>query len=405
MTDIKQYEELENFMMNIEELDKLSKYQNEVNFFEITGMVSKEIKHSNFLAWLFNSNANHGLGDKFIRKFMQKVIKANQGVKTINSDILHLSLLDYDTFIIKREWKNIDIFMVSDEEKFTITIENKIYSSERQHQTLDYRNKIEPIYKDYTNIYIYLTVEGTEAQDNDYWCNADYYMVKETIEEILNENINLQEDVKLLLKNYISMLGRDILMDKDIEKVCNEIYKKYKGALDLIYQYRPDEVAVISDFIVDYIEKNKDKYNIIFNKDYSSKSYIRFTTKFMKSIIPHNSDYSYGWKNGYGFMYEIEIPSNYKSQCVATISNTTDLKCIELYKLTQSNHKKFNIAHKNSDLPNLWARVFKSNIILDKEQIQNGLEECQEILVKHLNRLFEEEIPSFEKFIQNNIKN
>ena len=144
MSDENQIKELENFMMNIDELDKLSKYQNEVNFFEITGMVSKEIKHSNFLAWLFNANANHGIGDKFIRKFMQKVMKENQGSKAINSDILHLSLLDYDTFMIKREWKNIDIFMVSDEEKYTITIENKIYASERQNQTLDYRSKVEP---------------------------------------------------------------------------------------------------------------------------------------------------------------------------------------------------------------------------------------------------------------------
>lgn len=294
MADSNNYEELENFIMNIEELDKLSKYQNEVNFFEITGMVSKEIKHSNFLAWLFNSNANHGLKDKFIRKFMQKVMRANYGTKMINLDFL-LSLLHYDSFIIKREWKNIDIFMVSDEEKFTITIENKIYSSERQNQTLDYRNKIETLYKDYTNIFIYLTIEGVEAQDNYYWCNADYYMIKEIIDEVLNENINLQEDVKLLLKNYSSMLGRDILMDKDIEKICNEIYSKYKGALDLIYKYRPDEVMAISDFIVDYIEEYKEKYNIIFDKKYSSKNYIRFTTKYMDSIVPCNTDYSYGW--------------------------------------------------------------------------------------------------------------
>ncbi len=403
MTNKNDLEELEKFMMNIDELDKLSKYQNEVNFFEITGMVAKEIKHSNFLAWLFNANANHGIGDKFIRKFMQKVIKANQGIKTINSDIIRLSLLDFDTFIIKREWKNIDIFMVSDEEKFTITIENKIYSSERTNQTSDYRNKVEPIYKDYTNLYIYLTIEGVEAQDSEYWCNADYEMVKDTIEEVLKENINLSDDVKLLLKNYVSMLRRDILMDKDIAKICNEIYKKYGKALDLIYQYRPDEIAAISDFVMDYLEKNAEKYGILFDREYSSKSYIRFTTKYMDSLIPRNDDYNYGWKNGYGFMYEFEILSNYKMQCVATISNPSDAKCIELYKLTQANYKKLNITHRNAKMPNQWARVFRSNVILDKEQIQNGLEECKDLLVKHLNKLFNEEIPTFEKYIQENI--
>lgn len=403
MSDENQIKELENFMMNIDELDKLSKYQNEVNFFEITGMVSKEIKHSNFLAWLFNANANHGIGDKFIRKFMQKVMKENQGSKAINSDILHLSLLDYDTFMIKREWKNIDIFMVSDEEKYTITIENKIYASERQNQTLDYRSKVEPIYKGYTNIYIFLTIDGLQAQDSEYWCNANYYMVVEAIDEILKENPNLSDDVKLLLKNYVSMLRRDIIMDKDIEKICNEIYKKYKVALDLIYQYRPDEVASISDFIMDFLEKNAEKYNVIFDRDNCSKAYVRFTTKYMNSLVPKNNDLSYGWKNGCGFLYEIEIPGNYKSQCFACISDASNPVCVEIFKIAQKNHKKFNILHKNNETPNQWARVFRSNIILDKEQIQNGLEECEDVLVRHLDKLLSEEIPAFENYIKENL--
>ena len=394
--------QLEDFMMNIDELDKLSKWKNEVNYFEITGMISKEIKHSNFLAWLFNANANHNLGDKFIRKFIQKVIKANKESRNISSSIFRISLLDYDTFTVRREWKNIDLFMVSDENKFTITIENKIYSTERESQTFDYRCKIEPLYPDYTNLYIYLTREGEEAQDFEYWCNASYYMIIETIDEILKENDIISNEVKLLLNNYVSMLRRDILMDKEIEKICNDIYKKYKGALDLIYEYRPDEIAVISEYIKDFLETNAEKYGLIFDRENSSKSYIRFTTNYMNNLIPRNEDYSYGWKNGYSFMYEIEIINNYKCCCIGSISNTANSKCIELYKLAQANSKRFHITHKNAELPNVWARVFRSNTLLEKEHIQNGLSECKELLNKNLLKLFENEIPAFEKFLKDN---
>ena len=393
---------LEEFMMHIDELDKLSKWKNEVNYFEITGMVSKEIKHSNFLAWLFNANANHNLGDKFIRKFIQKVIKTNKESRNISSSIFRISLLDYDTFTVRREWKNIDLFMVSDENKFTITIENKIYSTERESQTFDYRSKIEPLYPDYTNLYIYLTREGEEAQDFECWCNASYYMVIETIDEILKENDNISNEVKLLLNNYVSMLRRDILMDKEIEKICNDIYKKYKGALDLIYEYRPDEIAVISEYIKDFLETNAEKYGLIFDRENSSKSYIRFTTNYMNNLIPKNEDYSYGWKNGYSFMYEIEIINNYKCCCIGSISNTANSKCIELYKLAQANSKRFHITHKNTELPNVWARVFRSNTLLEKEHIQNGLSECKELLNKNLLKLFENEIPAFENFLKDN---
>ena len=143
----KSIEKLEQFMLDIDELDKLTKYNNEVNFFKIAGIENKEIKHSNFLKWLLNANANHNIGDKFVRKFMQKVIKANKNNRIINSDIIKISLLDYYDFLIRREWNNLDIFMVSDNCQFTITIENKIYSSESKNQTINYRNKILEYYK------------------------------------------------------------------------------------------------------------------------------------------------------------------------------------------------------------------------------------------------------------------
>ena len=191
-------------------------------------------------------------------------------------------------------------------------------------------------------------------------------------------------------------------MDKEIEKICNDIYKKYKGALDLIYEYRPDEIAVISEYIKDFLETNAEKYGLIFDRENSSKSYIRFTTNYMNDLIPRNEDYSYGWKNGYSFMYEIEIINNYKCCCIGSISNTANSKCIELYKLAQANSKRFHITHKNAELPNVWARVFRSNTLLEKEHIQNGLSECKELLNKNLLKLFENEIPAFEKFLKDN---
>ncbi len=392
-------ERLEEFILNIDKLTQITKLKNEVNFFEITGMVYKEIKHSNFLAWLLNANANHGIGDKFIKRFMQNVIKQNKDNKDLPLDIIKISFLDFSSFIIRREWKNIDIFLVSDKEKVTITIENKIFASERRNQTLDYRSKIEPIYSDYKNLYIYLTPEGEEAQDGDYWCCADYYIVKEIIEEILNETPSLTPEVKLLLKNYVSMLRRNILKDTDLEKICIDIYREYQDVLELIYKYRPDEVESISEYIKDFLESNAEKYGIIINRDNCCKTYIRFTTKFMDKLIPISQDKTFGWNNGYNLMYEILLSEN-KVYCVATISNANNEDCIKLYNITQKSPKEFNITRRNAERrPILWARVFRSQPLLEKEQIQNGLGECKEALEKQLIKLLEQEIPNYEKKI------
>jgi hypothetical protein len=60
---------IEEFLRDIDILDGLKKWNKEINFFEITGIVKAEIRHSNFLAWLLDSNETHGLGDAFIRRF------------------------------------------------------------------------------------------------------------------------------------------------------------------------------------------------------------------------------------------------------------------------------------------------------------------------------------------------
>lgn len=394
---------LENLMLDVEELNKLSKWNNKINFFEITGMTNKEIKHSNFLAWLFDANANHQLGDKVIKRFIQKVILANHENKKINSDLLTISLMEYDKFIIKREWKNLDIFLLNDEDKFTITIENKIYSNERQNQTLDYRERVNEYYPNYTNIFIYLTREGFEAEDNEYWCNADYYMIVESIEETIKENQYMGEDLKIFLNNYIDMLRRDILVDKELEALCEKIYKKHKNALDLIFKYMPNNVSIISEHIKDFIEQNAEKYNLIFDRNDCSNTYIRFTTSYINQLLPTTNDFSYGWKNGKSFMYEISLSNNNKTDCIGVISNTQNSKCIDIYKIAQKDNKKFGIAKKSETEPNIWARVYRSKTILEKEQIQEGLSEIEETLNKNLVNLFEVEIPKFEKLLKENI--
>ena len=403
---------LEDFLLDIDCLDQLSKWTNDVNFFEITGMVKKEIKHSNFLAWLFDANANHQLGDNIIRPFIQKVIESNQGGKEINSDIIKMSLLDYYSFTVKREWQNLDIFMVSEEEKVTITIENKIYSSESYKQTEKYRKKIEEQYSTYKNIYIYLTIDSSEAEDKINWCIADYNEILECIDYVLANKRNIAEDVKLLLKNYVSMVRRDILVDNELEKTCNDIYKKHKQALDLIYEHRPDNVSEISDYIKEYLEnyaKNNTEYKIFFNRNDCTKSLIRFTTELTNRNMFIVDEKDFGWKNGKMLMYEIEIPSNYKSDCILTISKPDNENCQNLFNIVKDNYTTektaFKFTNKKYNKNGSWNRVVRTNnSILTRNQIEEGLEENKDKLNNRLKILLAEEIPAFEKFVMNNMK-
>ena len=61
---------LQDFICDNPELEQLEEYYNEFNIFDCVGMGKQEIKHSNFLSWLFNPKETHGMGDFFIKEFL-----------------------------------------------------------------------------------------------------------------------------------------------------------------------------------------------------------------------------------------------------------------------------------------------------------------------------------------------
>ena len=93
---------LENLLLDIDILNELDKWINDINFFEISGMTNQEIKHSKTLSWFLDPNENHSLNDQFIRRLIQKIINKNINVVK-GLDAFDFSLIDYSSFVVKRE--------------------------------------------------------------------------------------------------------------------------------------------------------------------------------------------------------------------------------------------------------------------------------------------------------------
>ena len=68
---------LEQLVMD-QDLEELENLLDEFNIFEVLGAVRVELRHSEFLAYLMNPQQNHGLGDDFVKKFLQKVVCTNR---------------------------------------------------------------------------------------------------------------------------------------------------------------------------------------------------------------------------------------------------------------------------------------------------------------------------------------
>ncbi|WJV31939.1 PD-(D/E)XK nuclease family protein (plasmid) [Rossellomorea sp. AcN35-11] len=161
IVDKEKLEELEAFLLDIEVLDQLESKLNVFNLFETLDIHRTEIRHSNVIAWLMKPLENHGLGDLFIKKFLQHTYLENKThLDKFNFSMLEFATIEYSDFQVYREWNNIDILAVSEANKMVIVFENKVGSKESEHQLKKYLTKVEQEFPEHKKIYFFLSPEG-----------------------------------------------------------------------------------------------------------------------------------------------------------------------------------------------------------------------------------------------------
>ncbi|WNS82199.1 PD-(D/E)XK nuclease family protein [Domibacillus sp. DTU_2020_1001157_1_SI_ALB_TIR_016] len=273
---------IEQFLMDIEVLDALESRISGFNTFETLGLVSTEIRHSNMLGWLMSPKENHGLGELFLKKFVQEVFYHHQH-SFLNADIglIDISLMDYSAFVVRREYKNMDLLLYAEAYNIVIAIENKIWSKESAHQLKNYFMKVQHEFPEYHQIFLFLTPSGERPSDEENWISISYEYVLKALKKSLDlKKDQLTPPVEFFIKQYEEILRRYIVGDKELESICRNIYFKHRKALDLIFQYKPD---IFSDIAVALQEKLQSHPHI--KMDTSNKTYIRFTTNELDNLI------------------------------------------------------------------------------------------------------------------------
>lgn len=291
---------LQEFLLDIECLDELLPWTGKFNLFDVLKVSRTEIRHSNMLAWLMDPNENHGLGDAFLKGILQRLMENDLDGKY---DVFKILLSDMYSFSVYREWKNIDILLTSSEEKILVAIENKIGSHEHSNQLNRYRKILETDFKDYKRVYVFLTPDGEEPSDVANWDVLTYTDVVEVLEHHYRQ-IELQQDVSLMIRNYIEVVRRDIVEDQQLIDICNKIYNKHKKALDLIFEYRTDGRTQISDAIMNALDKLNEEGTIIHSADWGN---FVFRTSDMDAMLPllETPKSSWGTLNCYSYWFNL----------------------------------------------------------------------------------------------------
>lgn len=376
----------------------------EVNLMEILGVSRKELPHSNFLAWFFNPNETHNLGDFALREFIKIYFKENQ-FKNLGNEaglsVFDFVLLDFDDLEIRREYKNIDLIFLSKKNQFCIVIENKIYVSEGKGQLKKYRNIIETEYPDFKHkIYIFLSLKDQQISESeeDYYVQLNYEHIIKLIEQVIsNQQLKLADKTKFVFEQYLQTLKSMLNKNEEIEKVAQQLYKKYKSAFDLVFKYSaPFSTNEIWTKLNNLIENEKS-----IRPFHSNKTYLRFQPNFLYEniaklrnigLISANDNLTDNWI----FLFEFNIRNTQVTfDCKIGVGDQEAReKLYEIYKKHENVFTK--VVKANGLLRPQWHQAFQKTILSStdmQEYFDNDNDDIEQLIEIKFRELIDEDIP------------
>lgn len=218
----------------------LTAVESKFNIFDALGVCRQELRHSDFLSYLLSPNRPHGLGDKFLREFLIKVLPAEFAGRNLN----HISVrtAPFDDARVRRQWRCIDI-LIQLPNRWVIAIENKVGAAESEGQLQKYKVSVHELFGGHDKLYLFLTPGGDEPSDQD-WSAISYQVVYELAHDFAKRQ-DIPQRTQFALRDYAEYLEANVLDESNITELCRQIYRQHRDAIDLIMKHVTDPRDVL----------------------------------------------------------------------------------------------------------------------------------------------------------------
>ncbi len=298
-------------LVNDVDFDQVELGLKEANIFSILGIQRREIRHSNFLAWMFDPNGSHGIGNAFLRRFLRDISLESPKQGQPSLDIADTSP---KTAEIRREWRNIDILVILD--KHVICIENKVDSSDHENQLSKYKNVVQSQFRK-SAVFVYLTPDGRPPNDkgqHQHYTNYSYDKIVAHAERLLLlHERTLPSNIKTYIKDYTLNIRRNLMQQDHLNELAQKLYANHKETLDFIFANRPDVVSQVRDYFSAKVR------NEGFVEGSRSRAFVRFTTQELNSLLLRQGNGSGGWQMREQFLFEFEFSDRSNNQLIALL--------------------------------------------------------------------------------------
>jgi len=215
------------------------------NIFIEANIAGQEIRHSKYLANLFNQNSNHFHGNLFFKNFIEE-LKVYDNLNNCNA-IINFNIDNYS--IVTEEYDNENeekkgfMDMVIRDNQYMIIIENKTGTKDHSGQLIRYKDYAQKKQangeiKDY--IILYLTPQGEEPTDIDAKNNEKIVSIS---------YINHIRSCMINSKEYI----QNVILSDIVQQYINSI-PLYVYALPINWEYELDTLHTITKSLNIFIQ-------------------------------------------------------------------------------------------------------------------------------------------------------
>ena len=386
--DIPQLKQHYDNLLKDEDFDKLDLGFKNPNIFQILRITNNEIRHSNFLSWLLDPSQSHKLGDIFLKRFLREVFSSD---KFGDIDQVDVEGMDLSKVEIEREWKNIDILIIL--EKVVVCIENKVLSKEHSNQLKRYKEIIENQFPDHHQTFVYLTPDGDDSEEeSDTYEPISYEFIVDSLDRIISVyGESLNEQVKNYIKDYITIIKRELMGTDKLTELSKKIYQNHKELFDFIGEHKPDLIDEVGDILKNQI---KSKGYLIGS---SSKKRVRFTTEKILELTYINKKEKW-WKNGESFLFEFILYEEKNKMIFKVVISPSD-KDYDANRLKEILLEIDDFAEPRGKK---WLVTHRKNYIYDYGSISD---KTSEELAEDMNRILDKVIPVIEQVEQKFIEN
>ncbi len=380
---------LEALVVDNPDLERLEALLSQFNIFEAIGAVRQESRHSDFLAYLLSPKQNHGLGDTFLKRLLQKAL-GSAGPGTVPITPIDLDVWNLDDTIVQREWQNIDILVLNEANRLAVIIENKVGSSESPGQLARYGQAVSQHYPGWHLLGLYLTPEGDTASDETFLA-IDYGLVCELIEGLSETRAStLGADVHTIMVHYAQMLRRHIMSESEIAQLCRRIYQKHQRALDLIYGFRPDRQEGIRGLLQSLIQQLP---SLVL--DESNKRYVRFCLAVWDvPVLLEGDDWT---RSGRVLLFEfVNDPERLILRLV--IGPGPDETRQRLFNMAEANRPLFRPAFRT--LNQKWNTIFQREFLARNSYEDADLNQLDGKIRKQWEKFIESDLPAIQAVLK-----